>query len=138
MMRRAFAVVSLLLSVASPASASCLPSDGGTPMAISNVGRFAASLHFSATPVKVGAPFAIAVRLCSPDSAKIERLVIDARMPAHRHGMNYKPEITLKGEGAYEARGFLFHMPGKWEIMLSVTDAASSKPQHFTLELDVR
>jgi hypothetical protein len=138
MIYSAIAVVILLLSVANAASASCLPTDGGMPMTVSNTGRFAAALRLSTNPVKVGAPFAIDVRLCSPDNAWVERLVIDARMPAHRHGMNYKPEITPKGDGACEARGFLFHMPGKWEIMLSVTDAANSKPQHFTLELEVR
>jgi hypothetical protein len=138
MSRRVLAAATLLLSAAGVASAACPSLDGGLAMSGAQAGRFAAALRFNPAPVKVGRPFAIDVSVCAPDGAKVERLVIDARMPAHRHGMNYKPEITPKGEGAYEARGFLFHMPGKWEIMLSVTDAATSKPQHFTMEFDVR
>ncbi|MGL5362976.1 MAG: hypothetical protein ACRDBH_08855, partial [Bosea sp. (in: a-proteobacteria)] len=79
-----------------------------------NATPVSAALRFSPTPVKVGAPFVVGITVCAP--AGVERLVIDARMPAHRHGMNYKPEITSKGPGVYEASGFLFHMPGKWEI----------------------
>ncbi len=101
-------------------------------------GAIAAALRFRPATVKVGLPFVIDISVCSRDNAKIDRLSIDARMPAHRHGMNYKPEIAPRGDGAYEARGFLFHMPGRWEITLSVTEAANTKPQHLTLELDVR
>ena len=138
MMRRGAAAVALFLSAAGTVGANCLSADISVPMVSTGAGPFAAALRFIPMPVKVGTPFAVDISLCAQDNARTERLVIDARMPAHRHGMNYKPEISSKGNGHYEARGFLFHMPGKWEIMLSVTDSASSIPHHFTLELDVR
>lgn len=132
------AAVALLILAAGTAQASCLPPEAGMPMTSTGPGQFLSAVRLVPAGIKVGAPFAVDVRVCSPDNARIERLVIDAHMPAHRHGMNYRPEVTAKGEGVYEARGFLFHMPGKWEIMLSVTDAATTRPQHFTLALEVR
>jgi hypothetical protein len=136
MMGRVSAFAAALLSTAGIAEASCLLPNSG--LAMSGAGAFAAAVRFNPAPVTVGAPFALDLSICSSEGAKIERVVIDARMPAHRHGMNYKPEITPKGNGAFEAKGFLFHMPGKWEIMLSVSQQASGKPQQLTLELDVR
>ncbi|MGL4635391.1 MAG: hypothetical protein ACRCWF_05370 [Beijerinckiaceae bacterium] len=127
-----------LLLTSGAAQASCLPADSGTHMKSADPARFAAAVRFNPAPIKVGAPFVVNLMLCSAESAKVERIVIDARMPAHRHGMNYKPEILAKGEGSYEARGFLFHMPGKWEVTLAVTEAGNSKPHQLALELDVR
>ncbi len=138
MRRGGLAGLALLLSAAGAESSSCLPPDVGTPMSATTSGPVAAALRFSPATVKVGSPFVIDISVCSLNNARIERLAIDARMPAHRHGMNYKPEIASKGDGSYEARGFLFHMPGRWEITLSVTGAAGGKPQYLTLELDVR
>lgn len=136
MMGRIFAFAVAVFATAGSAEASCLRPNSGLPM--SGEGAFAAAVRFNPAPVTVGAPFVLHLSVCSSEGAKIERLAIDARMPAHRHGMNYKPDITPKGDGAFEARGFLFHMPGKWEIMLSVSQQAGSKPQQLTLELDVR
>ena len=41
--------------------------------------------------VKVGAPFTIEVAACIGPGTPPRRIQIDARMPAHGHGMNYKP-----------------------------------------------
>lgn len=98
--------------------------------------RVAAALRLRPSPVKVGAPFVVELHVCSLDGKPIRRLAIDATMPAHRHGMNYKPELVDLGDGRYEAKGFLFHMPGKWEIALSVY--GEEQPSHLTLGLDVK
>ena len=45
---------------------------------------------------------------------------IDAVMPEHRHGMNYRPTLDAKGNGHYVAEGFLFHMPGRWQLSFDV------------------
>ena len=57
-------------------------------------------------------------------------------MPEHRHGMNYKPEISAMGDGLYEGRGFLFHMPGRWEITVSVYSDA--EPSHLKFDFEVK
>ncbi len=76
-------------------------------------------------PVPVGRPFALDIAVCapmgvSPDAplgAAAPRLLrLDADMPAHRHGMNYRPGITPLGGGRYRAEGLLFHMPGTWRL----------------------
>ena len=36
--------------------------------------------------------------------------------------MNYRPVVRLKGQGG-SAEGLLFHMPGKWQIILEVAGA---------------
>ena len=50
--------------------------------------------------------------------------------------MNYKPEITDLGQGRYQAKGLLFHMPGRWEFAVTVTSGGT--PTRLTLDVDVR
>lgn len=86
--------------------------------------------------VKVGAPFTIEVAACiGPDSAP-RRIRIDARMPAHGHGMNYKPSETKLGPGHSRFEGLVFHMPGRWEISFDVFGADARK--RLSVTLDVR
>ena len=37
--------------------------------------------------------------------------------------MNYRPAVTLKGASG-TAEGLLFHMPGRWQLILDVRGAA--------------
>ena len=60
---------------------------------------------------------------------------VDATMPAHRHGMNYRPTLTAKGNGRYVASGFLFHMPGLWQLHFDV--ARGERRARLTTELEV-
>lgn len=54
--------------------------------------------------------------------ANIDSFKIDARMPAHNHGMNYRPEVAQTADGMLRAAGFLFHMPGQWQVEVSFRD----------------
>jgi hypothetical protein len=63
----------------------------------------------------VSTPFAVRITLC-PASAELLR--VDATMPDHRHGMNYRPRLQASGPGAWTADGLLWHMPGRWELLL--------------------
>jgi len=49
------------------------------------------------------------------------KVVVDADMPAHGHGMNTKPELEDKGGGKSKVGGMLFHMAGEWVIFVDVT-----------------
>lgn len=62
-------------------------------------------------------PFALHVRLCPPQA---ELLAVDATMPAHRHGMNYRPSLQALGGGRWRVDGLLWHMPGTWALRLEV------------------
>ena len=68
-------------------------------------------------PVPVGKHFAIDVRLCPKGNAALPaELRVDATMPEHKHGMNYRPTVSARGGGRYRVEGMLFHMSGRWEI----------------------
>ena len=65
--------------------------------------------------------FALLIRACADEP--VTQLSVDAHMPDHRHGMNYKPAISRIGADAWRADGLLFHMPGKWELVFAVASA---------------
>jgi hypothetical protein len=67
--------------------------------------------------ITVGQPFVLQLQLC-PAQAVLLR--VDATMPEHRHGMNYKPSLKALGGGRWRAEGLLWHMAGRWELRLDV------------------
>jgi hypothetical protein len=75
-------------------------------------------------PISVGRHFAMQVRVC-PTDAKLIR--VDATMPEHRHGMNYKASMKPLGDGVWRVQGMMFHMPGRWELRLDVQTATSTE-----------
>jgi cytochrome c peroxidase len=64
----------------------------------------------------VGKHFSIDVGACARSGKPPETLAVDAQMPEHRHGMNYRPEVKKVAPGRWRADGLLFHMPGKWQL----------------------
>lgn len=48
-------------------------------------------------------------------------LSLAVEMPAHGHGMNTEPAITMDEYGTFTAEGFLFHMRGWWAITATAT-----------------
>jgi hypothetical protein len=75
-----------------------------------------ASWRAEPAPV-VSQPFVLRVVLC-PQRAELVR--VDATMPEHRHGMNYRPRLVAEGAGRWTAEGLLWHMPGRWELLMVV------------------
>jgi hypothetical protein len=69
--------------------------------------------------IVLGRHFAVEAVVCGDGAAPVLTR-IDARMPEHRHGMNYRPTLAPKGAGRYVAEGLLFHMPGRWELSFDV------------------
>ena len=70
--------------------------------------------------IEVSAQFSIHFHLCGPPAG---RVAVRGWMPDHRHGMNYRPTVTLDGSSG-TAEGLLFHMPGRWQIVLEIRGAA--------------
>jgi hypothetical protein len=65
--------------------------------------------------------FALEVQLCDKDAASDAQLQkADATMPAHKHGMNYRPVIRPLGAGRFRIEGMMFHMAGQWELAFEV------------------
>lgn len=87
-------------------------------------------LAFSPTPhpVPLGRHFQLAVQVCpGPGQAWPRTLSVDAEMPAHRHGMNYRPTVHTTIPGRYRVDGLLWHMPGQWRwtFTLDLGDAGT-------------
>lgn len=81
----------------------------------------------SPAPIPVGRHFSLDIAVCRGDApAQAAQLKLDADMPAHRHGMNYRPSLRAIGPGRYQAQGYLFHMPGSWRFIFDVADGGAS------------
>ncbi len=77
-------------------------------------------------PIKVGELFALDVVVCSKHG-EARALAVDATMPEHKHGMNYKPVVkrgAAGAAGAFAVTGFMFHMPGRWQLVFDVDTSA--------------
>jgi hypothetical protein len=109
----------------------------------------AAGDHWPATVVSDGGGFSVTLK---PSGGEIEwnkhfgveffitpenpavgplKVVVDADMPAHRHGMNTKPELFDQGDLSYRVEGMLFHMKGDWVISVEVSGDGSTERAEF-------
>ena len=82
--------------------------------------------------IAVGRHFAIEVQLC-PAGATLAR--VDATMPEHRHGMNYRPSLQPLGSGRWRAEGLMFHMAGRWELRLDVAHGGRTETLRTAITL---
>lgn len=93
--------------------------------------RYRVSYRTVPEKVVIGQHFTVEFVVCpragqpAPESVRI-----DATMPEHRHGMNYKPSIKSGAGGRYVAEGMLFHMRGRWELVFEVR--AGGTVERFT------
>lgn len=118
-MRRAIWLIAVL---ALPATAA---DPCGTALGAAGVRAESAhySLVFRTEPARiaVGSAFALEAEVCAKDGApQPTGLRVDAHMPAHRHGMNYRPTVIAEGAGRFRAEGLLFHMPGRWQFLFDL------------------
>ncbi|MEM8647336.1 MAG: hypothetical protein AAGF86_13460 [Pseudomonadota bacterium] len=96
---------------------------------------FNGALNLGPKMPTVAAPFDVELKVCSSDTKPLDRLSVDATMPAHKHGMNYQPQLSQTGDGLFKASGFLFHMPGHWKITVSVYSEGA--PSHLSMDVNV-
>ena len=79
--------------------------------------RYVVAYRTLPSPVVAGEHFNVEFAVCPRGGARPPASVrVDASMPEHRHGMNYRPVVVAKGGGRYKAEGLMFHMSGRWEI----------------------
>lgn len=80
------------------------------------------AVHYRTQPtdLPVGAFFTMDIQVCKDSKPWIGELTIEATMPAHGHGMNYRPQVKQVESGAFHAEGFLFQMPGQWRFDFSL------------------
>jgi hypothetical protein len=111
-------LAAVLLAATAGAAERCEP-----PSGFAAQGRLSASdvvVLFRTVPatIEVGRHFAVEAIVCA--TAATQGLRVDAHMPEHRHGMNYRPTVAATGVGRYRAEGLLFHMPGRWQLLFDV------------------
>ncbi len=81
--------------------------------------------------------FALAVQLCDKGGTSTAQLTkADASMPAHRHGMNYKPVIKAQGNGRFRVEGMMFHMAGQWQLAFEVQSGKETLRLYHDVQVD--
>ena len=99
--------------------------------------RYAVAYRTLPSPVVAGEHFEVDFAVCPRANASAPDAVrVDATMPEHRHGMNYRPTIVAQGSGRYRAEGMLFHMSGRWEITFDVVTPAGTERLAGPLHLE--
>ena len=83
-------------------------------------------------PLVVGRHFEIDVVVCGD----ADLVGVDAEMPAHRHGMNYRTSVQPAGDGRYLVQGLMFHMPGQWRYQFTL--AAGGRRLLLTQDVELR
>ncbi len=102
----------------------------------SNAGTYVVSFEPTPSPIPMNEKFDLRFTV-TPKSGPAEGLSVqvDARMPAHGHGMNRVPRVARQPDGSYSAEGMLFHMPGHWELYFDITRGGTSERAQFDIDL---
>lgn len=89
------------------------------------------------SPPPVGRHFDVDFVVCSRSGVRSDAVIqVDADMPAHRHGMNYRAAVSPLSPGVYRAQGLMFHMPGRWRVIFDI--ALDGRTLRLTRELEVQ
>jgi hypothetical protein len=89
--------------------------------------HYMVAFHPEPLQIEVGQPFSLLFNICTKSNEPAELVAVDAQMPEHRHGMNYRPTIVAVGDGRYRVDGMVFHMPGRWELSIDVRAGEESE-----------
>lgn len=122
------------LSLAVLASACCAPAEAQSCRAslpgAEELESASYIVAFRTVPEKVAVAqhFSVQFAVCPKRPGVVpEAVAVDAQMPEHRHGMNYKPSISKTGPTHYQAAGLMFHMPGRWDLEFEVGSGGVSE-----------
>ncbi len=114
------------------------PDEGrGTP---SNAGTYWVSVLGPEGDYPLNEEFDMVVRVL--DGATRSRVVrdaairVDARMPAHGHGMKHDPTLDLQPDGSWLVRGMLLHMVGHWEIYVDLERGPITERAQLDVDLE--
>lgn len=95
----------------------------------SHNGRFLVSFETSVHPIPINSMHTWILRVEDDSNHAVPNasIVVTGGMPAHDHGLSTAPRVTrYLGDGRYLVEGMKFHMPGHWQIEISVdTETAS-------------
>ncbi len=102
----------------------------------SNGGNYTVVFTPSPDPIPMNQLFDLMITIVSKSGAvPTAKVDVDARMPAHGHGMNRVPKVTRLTEGTVKAEGMLFHMPGHWELYVDISHGGVTERAQFDVHL---
>ena len=127
---------SACISAGAHAASSCGDTLPGDKLILENA-RYQIAYRTDLRPVPVGHHFVVDFAVCPRGKAAMPTSVrVDANMPDHRHGMNYRPEVTKVAPGFYRAEGLLFHMPGRWDLTFDIVTGNTTQRLASTLRAE--
>jgi hypothetical protein len=127
----------VLMLLASTSALACDPPPLGASQLLADSPRYRIAWRVRPNPIVVSEPFALEMSVCAkPGVQEAEGIQVDATMPEHRHGMNYRPSVIDGPDGRFLAEGMLFHMPGKWRLIFDVRAGGTTErlTQDVTVE----
>lgn len=126
----------LLLLFASAAALSCEPPLRGANVQRIDGARYVVAWRPTPAPIKSGEFLTIEVGVCPRDGQpRPATLRVDATMPEHGHGMNYRASVTPKGPERFAAEGVMLHMPGRWEFVFDINTGAAQETLRSSIEI---
>jgi hypothetical protein len=132
----AVAAAAWLAPLAQAASAPCGATMSAATRQVAEQPPYQVAFAPRGRPIAVGRHFALDIEVCPQAGTPLPRsLAVDADMPAHQHGMNYRASVKPLGTGRYRADGLMFHMPGRWRVVFDLATAGGST--RVTHEFDV-
>jgi hypothetical protein len=121
----------LLLAATLPAAPCPLPAPQAGEQRLSH-GDMHLAWKTEPERITVGRPFVVFIQACP---AALLLLRVDATMPEHRHGMNYRPSVKALDAGRWRAEGLLWHMAGRWELAFEVENGGERMWLRQTVQL---
>ena len=102
-----------------------------------DAGRYTVAYATTPAPIVVGQHFRVDFAVCPKAGAPAAQSVrVDATMPEHRHGMNYRASVAPLRSGVWRADGLLFHMPGRWDLTFDVVAGGATQRVTSTMTVE--
>jgi len=118
-----------------PAASACPSADEG--FARLGSGQAEIAYRWEPSVLKVGQFFTAEVIACrAPAAGAVREIVLDALMPAHGHGMNYRPTLAQAGPDRFRITGLMLHMPGRWRLTFDLMQGDTRT--RLTQEVDLK
>ncbi len=132
--RVGLAAIALVLAQGTAALSACSTGEGA-PMQGPPDAPWKVAIALDPKGVPPSARFQADISICPANSGVPSHITVDATMPAHKHGMNYKPRVLRAENGRYEVKDLLFHMPGVWRF--EVTAYLDGKPHRYVHDVTI-
>lgn len=132
-------IIIVLVSGCIAAAAVAAPTDNRVPgeARATHQGLYRITVE-APTPVPINRlqAWSIAVTAADGKPPTEMALAVSASMPQHGHGMLVQPRVSRQLDSRkFLVEGLKFHMPGYWEVKLTVTAAGQTDDLTFALDL---